>query len=77
MNAGAENPEGIKKSCRKFVQQFYSWYVPGVEQRSRQNTETVLKQRFLSPELFRDLKIDWDARAAGLWGKRRAGFDFL
>jgi hypothetical protein len=65
MNAEAENPKDVQKSCRNFVQKFYNWYLPAPygEPRTGRDADAALRQRFLSPELFRDLKIDYDAQA--------------
>jgi hypothetical protein len=45
MNAAAENPKDIQKSCRKFVQEFYNWYLPRREKGNAQDANSVLKQR--------------------------------
>jgi hypothetical protein len=52
-----------ERSCRRFVQEFYKWYVPACDKMTSQQRNSMLKQRYLSPELFRDLMIDEDAQA--------------
>jgi hypothetical protein len=59
------------RSCRKFVQNFYNWYIePSVQERKHLESTAKHEDRdidqmrsYLSPELYRVLKIDYDAQA--------------
>jgi hypothetical protein len=55
----AQSPQDAERSCRTFVQGFYSWYVP------KHGLEDVLKYRrsAISPELYSALKEDLAASA--------------
>ena len=55
----AQSPQDPERSCRTFVQGFYTWYVP------KHGVEDVLKYRrsALSPELYTALKEDLAASA--------------
>ena len=52
-------------SCRKFVQQFYDWYLPKAKTAKVRAADIVLKYKSdsFSPELLRQLKADSAAQA--------------
>jgi len=59
-------PQSETESCRKFVQEFYNWYLKVLNSGSNlSSTELILKYRKSSfnPELLRQLKQDEDASA--------------
>jgi hypothetical protein len=60
------------KSVRNFVQEFYRWYVPEARDLRTNSLQLALKDRSyaFSPELFKALKEDSDARgkASGIVG---------
>jgi hypothetical protein len=70
------NPDALK-SVRKFVQDFYSWYVPKVLKFDDDSPASgrALKERgyVFSPELFKALKEDSDAQARA---RELVGLDF-
>ncbi len=60
----AKAPQGGTESCRKFVQEFYNWYLKMLNSRSNlSSTDLILKYRkgSFDPELVRQLKQDEDA----------------
>lgn len=64
--AQAQSPGATDDSCRKFVQNFYGWYLPRAKKyRSGPASDLVLKyrSRTLSHELFSQLKADSEAQA--------------
>lgn len=54
----------MESSCRKFVQEFYAWYLPKARTSKERASDLVLKEKsyVLSRELARQLKEDSDAQ---------------
>src|SRR5690349_11376036 len=53
-------------SCRRFVQQYYDWYVPLIQKtRNGPASDVALRRRpeVFNPSLFRALKVDSEASA--------------
>ena len=64
--AQVQPPQDMEASCRKFVQQFYDWYLPRAkDEHSGRAGDIVLKYRSssFSLELRKRLKEDSDAQA--------------
>jgi len=64
--AQGKTPHEIQKSCKKFVQGFYDWYVPSLTKNTKGPTAEVAiasKKASFDPLLYRKLKDDFDAQA--------------
>lgn len=64
--AQGKTPEEIQRSCKKFVQSFYDWYVPALDKRPGGPSPAVAidtKKGMFDPVLYRKLKDDFDAQA--------------
>jgi hypothetical protein len=62
----ATKPETIETSCRTFLQSFYKWYLPkGSQETGGRSWNDIVKYKraAFGAELFRQLKIDFDAAA--------------
>jgi len=61
----AQTPNATETSCRKFVQQFYDWYLPKARTAKVRAADIVLRYKSdaFSPELRRQLKADSTAQA--------------
>jgi hypothetical protein len=60
MFAQAPSSQSTEDSCRRFVQQFYNWYLPKAKSSKGRASDLVLKYKssMLSPELAKELKAD-------------------
>lgn len=61
-----QSAQGQVGSCRRFVQEFYDWYVPITQKETggpASDTALQVKRDAFSPQLFRALKTDSEAQA--------------
>jgi hypothetical protein len=65
-SAAQQSPTTTQNSCRRFVQNFYDWYVPeAIRESDTSASDLAIKQKSaaFSPELLRELKQDSQAQA--------------
>lgn len=65
LQAQAKSNDDLSGSARRFVQEFYDWYAPGVAKAADNNREFSWRKRAsdFDPALIRALKQDEDAQA--------------